>query len=157
FEESLRTPLVVRWPGVTDAGSSSDHIVSNLDFAQTFLDMAGVDDTDEMQGQSLVPLLRGEQPANWRDEFYYHYYELGTHNVAAHYGIVTDQYKLVHYYRRLNEDREPVDIDQWDLMDRVKDPLEMTSYIDDPAYADVREDLLDRLLALQDRFQVDDE
>ncbi len=157
LEESLRTPLVVRWPGVTDAGSSSDRIVSNLDFAQTFLEAAGVDAPDDVQGQSLVPLLRGEQPVDWRDEFYYHYYELGTHNVAAHYGIVTDQYKLVHYYRRLNEERQPVDIDQWDLLDREKDPLEMTSYIDDPAYSNVREELQQRLKALRGRFGVVEE
>ena len=75
FEESLRTPLLVRWPGVTKPGSVSDAIVSNLDFAETFLDAAGVPVPAEMQGRSLVPLLAGKQPADWRKSFYYHYYE----------------------------------------------------------------------------------
>ncbi len=160
FEESLRTPLVVRWPGVIRPGSSNDQIVSNLDFAETFLDIAGADIPAEMQGQSLVPLMKGERPDDWREDFYYHYYELGTHNVAAHYGIVTDQYKLVRYYRRLDrtgERRRPQDIDQWDLMDRTQDPLEMASYYDDAKYSDVRRRLTQRLQELREELKVPEE
>jgi len=150
FEQSLRTPLIVRWPGVVKPGSSNGHIVSNLDFPETFLEVAGVDIPADMQGRSIKPLLSGKNPADWRKSFYYHYYELGTHNVAAHYGVVTDRYKLIHYYRKIDREkgRAKVDIDQWDLMDRMRDPNENQSYIDDPRYGETQAELkveLDRL------------
>ena len=132
-------------------------MVSNLDFAETFLEIAGVDVPDDMQGRSLVPLLKGQTPDDWRDEFYYHYYELGTHNVAAHYGIVTDQYKLVRYYKRLDENRKPQAIDQWDLMDRQADPLEMRSFYDDPKYTEIRNSLATQLDSLRRKLHVPDE
>jgi arylsulfatase A-like enzyme len=141
FEESLRTPLVVRWPGVTDPGSTNGNIVSVLDFAETFLDLAGVPVPNDMQGRSLVPLLRGEKPADWRQSFYYHYYEYpASHRVRPHYGVVTDRYKLVHYYKP--------DVDDWELLDRERDPHEVKSFYGDPAYADTVKQLhaeLDRL------------
>lgn len=154
FEESLTTPLLVRWPGQTPAGSTCSEMVSNLDFAETFLELAGAGVPSDMQGRSLVPLMRGEDVDDWRDDFYYHYYELGTHNVAAHYGIVTDRYKLVHYYRRLDEDRQPEQIDQWDLMDLQTDPLEMQSFAEDPEYAPVRRKLASRLEEMRTELQV---
>ena len=120
FEESLRTPLLVRWPGVVGSESVNDDLVSNLDFGETFLEAAGVDVPKEMQGRSLVPILKGETPDDWRKSFYYHYYEYpGPHSVRRHYGVVTDRYKLVHFY-------EP-DVDYWELFDRQSDPRELTS------------------------------
>jgi len=120
FEESLRTPLLVRWPGVVKAGSVNNDLVSNLDFAETFLEAAGLAVPGGMQGQSLVPVLKGQTPANWRKSFYYHYYEYpGPHSVARHYGVVTDRYKLVHFY-------EP-QFDYWELFDLKADPREKTS------------------------------
>ena len=119
----------------------------------------GVEIPGDMQGASLVPFLKGQEPDDWRDAFYYHYYELGTHNVAAHYGVVTDQFKLVRYYRRLDRKdgkRTKVDIDQWDLMDRKKDPLEMQSYYGDQAYAAVQTQLKRRLDELQKELKVSD-
>jgi arylsulfatase A-like enzyme len=99
-----------------------------LDFAQTFLEMAGAEMPDDMQGRSLVSLCKGETPADWRKSLYYHYYEYPVpHRVRPHYGVVTDRYKLVHYYKP--------DVDDWELLDRVKDPLETKSFYDDPAYA----------------------
>ncbi len=157
FEESLTTPLLIRWPGVTAAGSTCDRMVSNLDFAETFLDMAGVDIPADMQGRSMVPLLRSESVDDWRSDFYYHYYELGTHNVAAHYGLVTDQHKLVHYYRRLDDEKQPQSIDQWDLLDRRADPRELVSFADAPEYADVRRELAERLVQLRQELQVPEE
>ncbi len=157
FEESLRTPLMVRWPGVTKPGSSSKKMVSNLDFAETFLEIAGVDVPSDMQGQSLMPFLKGETPDDWRDVFYYHYYELGTHNVAAHYGVVTDQHKLVRYYKRMEgKPRRPVPVEQWDLMDNQADPLEMHSYIDQPAYAEIQQGLKARLEQIRSDLKVVD-
>ncbi len=134
FEESLRTPLLIRWPGVVKPGSQTDRIVSNLDFAETFLDVAGMPIPAAMQGRSLVPLLRGETPANWRSSFYYHYYEYpGPHNVRRHYGLVTDRYKLVHFY-------EP-EINEWELFDLKTDPRELKSVFGQPGHATVQREL----------------
>jgi arylsulfatase A-like enzyme len=134
FEESLRTPLLVRWPGVTPPGSVNDDIVSLLDFAETFLDIAGVPIPPDMQGRSLVPLFKGETPDDWRTSLYYHYYEYPVpHRVRPHYGVVTDRFKLVHYYKP--------DVDDWELLDREKDPLEVQNFYDDPAYSETVKEL----------------
>ena len=134
FEESVRAPLLVRWPGVAKAGTATAKLVSNLDFAETFLDAAGLAVPAEMQGRSLVPLLKGEAPADWRKSFYYHYYEYPQpHHVRPHYGVVTDRYKLVHFYGS--------DVDEWELFDLKADPNELTNAIADPANAAVVADL----------------
>src|SRR5215208_6593544 len=75
YEQSLRMPFIVRWPGMTKAGSKDAHIVTNCDFAHTFLDLAGAPQPDDMQGRSLVPLMMGRAPKDWRNEMYYHYYD----------------------------------------------------------------------------------
>jgi arylsulfatase A-like enzyme len=141
FEESLRTPLTIRWPGVTTAGTVNSHIVSLIDFAQTFLDIAGVEQPVEMQGRSLVSLCQGASPADWRKSLYYHYYEFPVpHRVRPHVGVITDRFKLVHYYKP--------DMDDWELLDREKDPDELKDFYKDPAYAGIVKELhaeLDRL------------
>ena len=130
YEESFRTPLMVRWPGTVRAGTTSDALVMNLDFAETFLDIAGAAIPDDMQGSSMKRILSGEEAADWRKSVYYHYYEFpGAHSVRRHYGVRTDRYKLIYFY-------EP-DVDEWELYDLEKDPQEMTSVYGDPAYADV--------------------
>jgi arylsulfatase A-like enzyme len=143
FEESLRSPLLVRWPGVTKAGSQNQDIVSNLDFAETFLDAAGLPVPKEMHGRSLIPLLKGQTVADWRKSFYYHYYEHpGWHNVARHYGVVTDRFKLVYFY-------EPA-FDYWEMFDLQKDPHELRNVLEVAEYQDTRKQLkaeLDRLRA----------
>jgi arylsulfatase A-like enzyme len=142
FEESVRTPLLVRWPGVTKPGSVSKALVSNLDYAQTFLAMAGLPSPAEMQGRSLTPILAGELPADWRKEFYYHYYEYPQpHHVAPHYGIITDRYKLVRYYGNGET--------KTDLFDNEKDPLELKSFFGQPGYESVQADLEARLAKLR--------
>lgn len=142
FEESLRTPFLVRWPGVTQPGTHNGSIVSLLDLAQTFLDIAGQPQPSDMQGRSLVPLFKGETPADWRKSFYYHYYEFPVpHRVRPHYGVITDRYKLVHYYTP--------DVNDWELLDREKDPLEVKSFYNDPAYADTVKELKAELTRLQ--------
>lgn len=134
FEPSLRSPLLVRWPGVTRPGSVNNNIVSLLDFAETYLDVAGVKIPGDMQGRSLVPLCKGETPADWRKSLYYHYYEFPTpHHVRPHYGVITERFKLVHYYKP--------DVDDWELLDRQKDPLETKSFYHDPAYASTVKEL----------------
>jgi arylsulfatase A-like enzyme len=141
FEQSYRTPLLIKWPGVVKPGSVNNDMVSNLDFAETFLDIAGVKIPADMQGRSIVSILKGKTPSNWRKEHYYHYYEYpGSHMVKRHYGISTERYKLIHYY---------YDIDEWELYDRLADPLEMRNVYDDPEYASVRKKLhnhLDKLM-----------
>ena len=149
FEESLRTPLLVRWPGVVRPGSVNTDLVSNLDFAETFLEAAGVEPPDAMQGRSLAPVLKGQTPADWRKSFYYHYYEYpGPHNVRRHYGVVTDRYKLVHFY-------EP-DADDWELFDRETDPREMQSVFGQADYADAQQQLEQELARLRKELQVPD-
>ena len=144
YEESFRTPLIVSWPGVIEPGSVNNDMVQNLDFAQTFLEAAGVRPPVEMQGKSLMPLLQGQQ-VEWRDALYYHYYEYpGAHSVKRHYGVRTDRYKLIHFYN---------DIDEWEMYDLEKDPREMKSVYDDPEYVQVRAQLHQRLKQLQEEYQ----
>lgn len=143
YEESLRTPFIVRWPGVTKPGSEDRHIALNLDFAETFLSAAGAKIPADMQGESLVPLLRGEAPADWRKSMYYHYYEFPQpHHVEPHYGVRTVRHKLIYYYR----------IGQWELFDLDKDPHELKSVYDDPAYAEIVSNLKTELKRLQEQY-----
>jgi len=145
YEESFRTPLIVRWPGEVPSGSVNEDLVQNLDLTPTFLELAGVDVPERMQGRSLVPILKGDNPGDWRDAIYYHYYEglNGPHDVARHYGIRTERYTLAHYYQT----------DEWELFDLKEDPEQLESVYDDPDYADVRERLKAKLRELQDYYR----
>ena len=135
FQESARTPLLIRWPGVAQAGLVNTNIVSHLDLAETFLEAADLPIPARMQGRSLRPLLQGRAPSDWRTTFYYHYYEYpADHHVRPHYGVITDRYMLTHFYAP--------DVDYWELFDREKDPGEMTSVFGNPAYAAVQDQLL---------------
>jgi len=148
YRESLRTPLLVRWPGVVEPGSVNEDLVSNLDFGETFLDVAGAEIPGNMQGRSLVPVLKGDTPDDWRDAHYYHYYEHPSeHNVMRHYGITTDKYKLIHFY---------YDIDSWELLDLQKDPQEMHNVYGDPAYAGVQAELHRKLEELRVKYKDND-
>ena len=152
YEESLKTPLLVRWPGVVKAGTVRDEIVSNLDYAETFLSIAGVNVPKDMQGSSLEPLFRGDKVKDWRDAFYYHYYENpGGHNVARHYGVTDGRYKLIHYYQLEGED-----IDDWELFDLKKDPEEMNSVYGTPEYVQIQGQKLTQLNQLRKQYQVTD-
>ena len=145
YEESLRMPLLVRWPGVVEPGSESTALVQNLDLAQTFLDAAGVDAPDTMQGRSLTPLLRGPRSADWRDAIYYHYYEYpAVHSVMRHEGVRTERYKLINHYWA----------DQWALFDLEKDPHELNNVYGHPDYAEVTDRLKDQLRELKARYDV---
>ncbi len=145
YEESLKTPLLAKWPGVIEAGSENHDIVSNLDFAETFLDVAGVDVPGDMQGVSLAPLFKGNTPEDWRKSFYYHYYEFpGAHSVARHYGVTNGSDKLIHYYH----------IDEWELFDLTKDPEEMMSVYGKPEYAEKQKELKAELDRLRDVYEV---
>jgi len=144
YEESYRTPLLIRWSGYTKPGSINKNLVSNLDFAQTFLEVASVPAPDDMQGKSLVPLLKGEIVDDWRTEHYYHYYDYpAVHNVKRHYGIATERYKLIYFY---------YDINEWELYDLETDPHEMLNVYNDPSYAPVRTELHTKLKKLRKKY-----
>ncbi|MDG2423155.1 MAG: sulfatase [Phycisphaerales bacterium] len=138
YEPALRSPFIVRWPGMVESGTRDGHLVQNLDVAQTFLEVAGVPAPDEMQGQSMVPLLKGESPDDWRDSFYYEYFEKGIHAVQPHYGVRTDRYKLMYF----------PELDAWELYDLQTDPDEINNIAGDSEHKAVESDLraeLDRL------------
>jgi arylsulfatase A-like enzyme len=156
YEESLRMPFLVRYPREIPAGSTSDAMVLNLDFAQTFLDYAGVEPHDGVQGRSARAVLRGDTPDDWRTAMYYRYWmHLAHHNVYAHYGIRTQRHKLIYYYAdalgasgAIDDPRPP----EWELFDLEADPQEMRSVYADPSYADTVRDLKDELHRLQAHF-----
>ena len=145
YEESMRTPLIIRYPDGITAGQVADTLVVNLDTAPTLLDYAGVPVPPDMQGRSLRPLTLGQTPDDWRHGVYYHYYEYphGWHSVRPHYGVRTDRYKLIHFYGELNV---------WELYDLQKDPLELTNVYGDDKYSDITQTLLEQLRTLQREF-----
>ncbi len=148
YEQSFRTPLLVRFPPEIAAGTEISKLVQNLDLAPTLLDYADVEVPSAMQGESFRQLVSGETD-QWRDAVYYTYYEYpSVHMVKRHYGVATDRYKLIHFY---------YDIDEWELYDLEKDPNEMNSVYDDPAYAEVQEQMHQRLTELRAEYGDSDE
>ena len=127
YEESLKMPLIVKWPGNTKPGSVNTNLVQNLDYAETFLEMAGAEIPGDMQGQSLVPLLRGEKVENWRSSIYYHFYEYpSVHMVPKHNGVRNERYKLIQIY----------EFGEWEFYDLQNDPDESKNVYGDPEYQD---------------------
>ncbi|MDN5202144.1 sulfatase [Fulvivirgaceae bacterium BMA10] len=146
YEESFKTPLLMRLPKHLQStqGNNKEHLVQNIDYAPTFLDYAGVDIPNEVQGSSLRTLIENEKP-EWRDALYYHYYEFpNEHMVKRHYGVRTDRYKLIHFYN---------DIDEWELYDLAQDPSEMNNLYGKEEYNTITEDLKQKLVALQEEYQ----
>lgn len=145
YDESYRTPLIVSWPGVTQSGTRNSDLVSNLDFASTFLEMTGTEIPEEVQGESLVPILKRETPEDWRNSLYYHYYEFpGWHMVHRHEGAYDGRYKLMNFY----------DLKEWELYDMKTDPYEMQNQIDNPEYAEVVKNMKGELEKLRDQYDV---
>jgi arylsulfatase A-like enzyme len=148
YEPSLHVPLLVRWPGRIQPGSVSERFTLNVDYAPTFLTLAGVPVPASMQGRSLQPLLEGRPPADWRDAIYYRYYhDPGHHNTRSHMGVRTADHKLIYYWKK----------DAWELFDFRADPLERTNLIGHPAYADITESLKARMAALKTEFRDEDQ
>jgi arylsulfatase A-like enzyme len=148
YDESFKTPLLIKWPGHIAPGSTNDEMVQNLDFAQTLLEVADIKAPQDMQGESLLPLLKGED--TWtREAVYYHYYEYpAVHMVKRHYGIVSKTFKLIHFY---------YDVDEWELYDRMKDPSELNNVYNDPAYASIVTQLKLELKDLRIKYQDSEE
>ncbi len=142
YEESFRTPLLMRYPG----GKKGDieQMAQNIDYAPTFLQIAGANIPDDIQGESLLPLLKGENPKDWRKSLYYHYYEYpAEHAVKRHYGVRNERYKLIHFYS---------DIDEWELYDLQNDPQEMNNLYNHAGYEDVKDELRQELARLQKQY-----
>ncbi len=148
YEESFRTPILMKYPKEIKAGTTINEMIQNLDFAPTFLDYAGVDISKEIQGESFRKLVGGED-VKWRDAIYYTFYEFpGEHRVKRHYGIRTDRYKLIHFY---------YDIDQWELYDLEKDPKEMNNVYTDPSYQKVKKEMHKKLEEVRIKYGDSDE
>ncbi|HEY7183321.1 MAG TPA: sulfatase [Blastocatellia bacterium] len=147
YEESLRMPFLIRWPPVIKPGAVSKAMILNVDFAPMMLDAAGVKVPADMQGRSFLPLLRGQTPKEWRASMYYRYYHPGDHNVAAHYGVRTGRYKLI-YFNKLN---------QWELYDLQKDPIETHNLYGDPAYTELANKLKAEMYRLKKELKDEDQ
>lgn len=144
YEESYRMPLLMQFPKKIKKGLSSDALMMNLDFAPTMLEFAGLKVPEDMQGRSFKNnAITGE--GKFRNATYYHYFEYpGAHAVKRHYGIRTDQYKLIHYYHN---------VDEWELFDLEKDPKEMNNVYEDSEYTSIVQNLKSELEKLQIRYQ----
>ena len=169
YEESLRMPFIIKYPKEIKAGSVNDDIITNVDFANTFLEYADVEAPETFQGTSFRPLLNGDTPADWQQAMYYRYWmNKAHHNVAAHYGIRTKRYKLIYYYYDgmghagtdhqffAGEQSAPPNLDElepeWELFDLEKDPMELNNVWSNPEYADVVKELTGELHRLQTHF-----
>jgi arylsulfatase A-like enzyme len=144
YEESFRTPLIVRWPAVIKPGSITDEMVMNLDIGETLLDAADIKIPAEMQGRSMLPIWKGKVPEDWRKYVYYHYYESGgEHNVAKHVGVRSDRYKLIYYYE--NND--------WELYDLQKDASELNNVYGNSDYKEIEDKLKNELQLQMKQFK----
>ena len=142
-EPSIRTPMLVRYPRLIHPGSTVSNMALNTDIAPTFLELAGIKIPQSMQGQSLVPLLKGEEPKPWRKDWLYEYYEYpGPHSVRRNRGIRTEQYKLIHYYEAPEE---------FELYDLKQDPDELHNLYGEPRYAELTRDLRQRIRELREQ------
>ena len=139
YEESLRMPFLIRWPGRIRAGSSNDLMILNVDFAPTLLAAAGQSVPKDMQGHSFLPLLKGDKPKTWRTSMFYRFYHPGHHNVAPHYGVRTDRHKLIYFNK----------LDQWELFDLKKDRHEVNNVYSNRAYAGIVKRLKTELYRLK--------
>jgi len=151
YEESYRAPLVMKWPGVTKPGSVNQDLVQNIDYAETFLDIAGLESPEDMQGESLVPLFKGETPDDWRKSLYYHYYEFPGfwHDVRRHEGVSTERYKLIRFYGKDVPNGE-----EWEFYDLKADPNEMTNVYGNSSYEPTVSEMKKELLRLRDEYKV---
>lgn len=144
YEQSMRTPLLMKFPAGIETRGRVDELVQNIDWAPTLLDLAGVDVPADMQGKSLLPLVQHEDD-QWRDALYYHYYEFpNEHMVKKHYGIRTQRYKLIHFYD---------DIDTWELYDLQEDPMELNNLYGQPEYTHLTRSLKQQLQELRIQYQ----
>src|SRR5699024_5188354 len=158
YEESLRMPFIVRYPRAIEPGAVTNDIALNVDFAETFLDYAGIEIPGYMQGTSLRPVMEGKTPDDWQTSLYYRYWEhlSNSHKVGAHYGVRTKRYKLIYYYGEALGATNSVDetrIPEWELFDLQQDPNEMQSVYSDPDYANIVTELKTELYRLKEKVK----
>ncbi|HBK28748.1 MAG TPA: sulfatase, partial [Parabacteroides sp.] len=154
YEESFRTPLIIRYPGKKQ-GLENHDLVQNIDFAPTYLDIAGIEKPECMSGTSLVPLLDGATPENWRDCLYYHYYDYpAIHMVRRHDGVRDKRYKLIHFYGGKDERNDAVNCNE--LYDLQSDPNETNNLFGNPDYKEVQERLAEKLDSFRTDLKVDE-
>jgi arylsulfatase A-like enzyme len=146
YVESFRTPMLIRFPGVIKPGTQNNDFVLNLDIAQTVLDAAGIAAPEDMQGQSVLPLVKSKKSKS-RNAMYYHYYENGEHSVSPHFGIRTERYKLIHFYKRVTS---------WELYDLKKDPNEMYNLMGQKGYKKITAKLKTQLEVLMKKYDDED-
>ena len=142
YEESLHMPFVIRWPGVVKAGTRFTEMIQNIDYAPTFMEMAGGQAHASVHGRSIVPVLKAEKPADWRQSVYYHWFSTGGHMVPIHYGVRTSRHTLAYFPAT----------DEWELFDLQKDPSQMRSVYADPAYAATVTELKTELTRLRAQY-----
>lgn len=148
YEESLKMPFIIKWPNVITPGSRQQKMIQNIDYAETFLDIAQAAIPDDMQGRSLLPLLKGESVNDWRDSIYYHYYEYpSVHMVPKHNGIRTERYKLMHFY----------EFGEWEFYDLENDPEELNNLYGKSEFAELIETHKAKLASLQEYYDDDSE
>jgi len=148
YEESIRMPFLVRWPAGVKPGTRSDALALNIDFAPTFLDLAGLPMSADMQGRSLLPVLRGRTPSDWRTSMYYRYYhDPGDHNTRTHYGVRTRTHKLIYFWKK----------DQWELFDLLSDPYELHNLYGEPGQDNLTSSLKQELARLKREVRDDDQ
>jgi len=156
YEESFRTPLIMRYPKAIAAGTKSDALVQNIDYAPTFLSLAGLEKPKEMSGNSLLPVFNGTKPDNWRKSLYYHYYDYpAIHNVRRHDGVRTDRYKLIHFYGEGKIDNDK-DINCNELYDLENDPNELNNLYGKPGFENVTQSLQSMLDNYRVTLKVDE-
>ncbi len=155
YEESFRTPIMMRFPkAMKKSGVECNDLVQNIDFAPTYLTVAGVDVPEEMVGRSLLDIAKkGKAPKDWRKSIYYHYYDYpAVHMVQRHDGVATDRYKLIHFYGTVKKSKEK--IDAWELYDLKTDPQEVNNIYDNPKYTEVIEELKQELTRYREEYKV---
>jgi arylsulfatase A-like enzyme len=141
-DPALRLPLIIRWPGVAQAGSRIDAVTQNIDVLPTLCSAAGANVPTRVQGRDLRPLLEGDTPDDWRSAVYYRYVEQGVHNVAPHEGVRTSRYALTYWPTH----------DEWELFDLETDPQEVRNIHNDPAFADVQRRMHEALDLVRTQF-----
>jgi arylsulfatase A-like enzyme len=153
YEESLRTPLIMYYPKMIKAGARSNAMVQNIDYAPTFLSLAGVAKPEDMSGISIEPLFNGEKPEEWRNDLYYHYYDYPAwHQVNRHDGVRTERYKLIHFYEIDKDGKYQLDCNE--LYDLQADPNELNNLYGQAGYEDITADLQKRLNTYRNNLKV---
>lgn len=159
YDESMKMPLVIRYPGKIKPGTKNDDLVANIDFAPSIIDLAGLNVPEEMQGVSILPLLEGNTPDNWRDAIYYQYWQHLLHrDVTAHYGIRTKTHKLIYFHGQPlgMTDYPPVEA-EWEFYNLAEDPDEMNNIYSEPEQKELIKDLKNEILQLKEEYDCKDD